>query len=109
MERRAIDTGNQFSPNPDCPGYGQGDALFDWVIALLSRGCPKEVIVATFSLGPRTVDCFCTYHDALQQPLYYGQSVAVGCVAPRRWRPASLVTVGVSWNCCAIVFLLLSF
>jgi len=30
--------------------------LFGWVISLLSHGCPKEAIVATFDLDPRTVD-----------------------------------------------------
>jgi len=50
--------GKTFSQTHSTPLYRlhHEKQLFGWVISLLSYGCPKEAIVATFGLDPRTVD-----------------------------------------------------
>lgn len=50
--------GKTFAATHSTPLYRRHYApqLFSWVVSLLAYGCPKQAIVATFGLDPRTVD-----------------------------------------------------
>ena len=50
--------GKTFAATHGTPLYRlhHDEQIFGWVISLLSHDCPKEAIVATFGLDPRTVD-----------------------------------------------------
>jgi len=69
----------------------------------------ERVEAAVYLVG--TVYNFCTTmmrSDSLCITRKAAASAAVGCLAPRLWRPGSPITVGASWNCCPIASLLFS-
>ncbi len=55
---RCSTCGKTFAATHDTPLYRRryDHQIYAWVISLLSYGCPKAAIVATFGLDPRTVD-----------------------------------------------------